>query len=60
MHPLDCIHCEKRLAIFQSPVGMSITKLSLAGNTKVFPARESLVSDLPAGYAKTVNLFFTV
>jgi hypothetical protein len=27
---------------------------------KLFPARESLVSDIPAGDGKIVNLFFTV
>ncbi len=26
------VHCKKRLAIFPSPAGMSLTKLSLAGN----------------------------
>jgi hypothetical protein len=26
------LHCKKRLAIFPSPAGMSLTKLSLAGN----------------------------
>jgi hypothetical protein len=32
------IHCKKRLAIFPSPAGMSITKLSLAGNNYIlFP-----------------------
>jgi hypothetical protein len=37
---------------------MSLTKLSLARNCiKVFPARESLVSDFPAGDGKTENLF---
>ncbi len=34
----------KRLAVFSSPAGMSLTKLSLAGNN----------------YGKTINLFFTV
>jgi hypothetical protein len=37
---------------------MSLTKLSLAaGLIKLFPARESLVSDIPAGDGKTANLF---
>ncbi len=44
-----CIHCKKKLATFPSPTGMSITKL--------FPPRESLVSDIPAGGGKTGNLF---
>ncbi len=41
---------------------MSLTKLSLAGNTviKLFPARESLVSDIPAGDGKLANLFYRV
>jgi hypothetical protein len=39
------LHCKQRLMIFPSPAGMSITKLSI----KLFPARESLVSDIPAG-----------
>jgi len=28
----DSLHCKKRVASFPSPVGMSLTKLSLAGN----------------------------
>jgi hypothetical protein len=53
----------KRLAIFPSPAGMSLTKLSLTGKnlmknlTTVFLAMESLVSDIPAGYGKIANLF---
>jgi hypothetical protein len=42
------IHCKKRLAIIPSPAGI------------VFPARESLVSDIPAGEVKIANLFFPV
>jgi hypothetical protein len=43
------IHCKKRLSIFLSPGGVSLTKLSLAtpGVIKFFPARESFVSDIP-------------
>ncbi len=48
----------KRLAIFPYPAGMSLTKLSLAGITK-FPARESLVSDIPAGDGKIAKLFYS-
>ncbi len=29
------VHCKKRLAIFPSPAGMSLTKLSLPGNNKI-------------------------
>jgi hypothetical protein len=40
---------------------MSHTKLSLGGNnlymTSLFPPRESLVSDIPAGDGKTEKLF---
>jgi hypothetical protein len=36
---------------------MSLTKLYLAGKIKLFPARESLVSDIPVGERKIVNLF---
>jgi hypothetical protein len=47
--------------IFPSPAGMSLTKLSLGGNYdviyKLFPSRESLVSDIPAGDVKMANLF---
>ncbi len=39
---------------------MSLTKLSLAGIIKFFPARESLVSDIPAGDGKTADLFDSV
>ncbi len=35
-----CLHCKKELAVFPSPAGMSLTKLSLAGK---IPAQE--VSD---------------
>jgi hypothetical protein len=38
---------------------MSPKKLSLAGNNEIFPARESLVGDVPAGGdGKTANLFY--
>ncbi len=42
--------------IFPSPAGMSIAKLSQAGN-KLFPVRKSLVNDIPAGDGKIYNLF---
>jgi hypothetical protein len=43
---------KKRLIIFPCPAGMSVIKH--------WPARESLVSDIPAGDGKIDNLFFTV
>ncbi len=53
---------KKRLAIFPSLAGMSLTKLSQAGKnlSTVFPSRESLVSDIPAGDGKTAYLFYSV
>jgi hypothetical protein len=54
----DQVHCKKELAIFPSPAGMSLTKLSLGGKkTKLFPPRKSLISDIPAGDGKTANSF---
>jgi len=47
----------KRLAIFPSPAGMPLTKLSLARNNLLFLDRESLVSDIPAGDGKLPYLF---
>ncbi len=40
------VHIKKRLEIFPSPAGMSLTKLTLTGN-----------SDIPAGDGKLANLF---
>jgi hypothetical protein len=56
-HPVSIyiyiIHTKKSFSIFPSPAGMSLTKLSLGGNnlymTSLFPPKESLVSDIPAG-----------
>jgi hypothetical protein len=33
------LHCKKGLAVFPSPVGMSLIKLFLGGNNLVFPAQ---------------------
>jgi hypothetical protein len=33
------VHCKKKLAIFPSPAGMSLTKLSLGGKNKIIPAQ---------------------
>jgi hypothetical protein len=55
------IHRKKSFSIFPSPAGMSLTKLSLGGNNdiiyKLFPPRESLVSDIPAGDGNIEKLF---
>ncbi len=58
--PTSGLHCKKRLAVFQSPAGMSLTKLSLTGSNLIIPIRESLVSDIPAGDGKTNNFFYSV
>jgi hypothetical protein len=46
-----CVHCKKRFAVFSYPAGMTLTKLSMAG--------ERLASDIPAGDG-TPQPFFTV
>ncbi len=63
--PLEVIiHRKKSFSIFLSPAGMSLTKLSLGGNIdvihKLFPPRESLVSDIPAGDGNIEKLFYGV
>ncbi len=56
----NMLHCKKGLATFLSPAGMSLTKLSLCGNNliTVYPTRESLVSDIPAGDRNVANFFW--
>ncbi len=49
-----CYELYKRLTILLSPAGMSLTKLLL------FPARQSLASDIPAREEKIANLFYSV
>jgi hypothetical protein len=57
------LHRKKSFSIFPPPAGMSLTKLSQGGNNdvinKLFPPRESLVSDIPAGDGN-IEKFFTV
>jgi hypothetical protein len=55
--PVDflCIHCNKKVTVF--PVfSQDVTYQTLPGR-KLFPARGSLVSDIPSGDGKTANLF---
>ncbi len=48
------VHCKKKLAIFPSPAGMSLTKLSLGGKNKIISAAQGeLISDIPAWDGKT-------
>jgi hypothetical protein len=51
------VHCNKRLAIFPSPAWWSLTNSPWPRIIKLFPAMDSLVSDIPAGDGKIVNLF---
>jgi hypothetical protein len=57
--PSRTLHRKKRFVSFPSP-----TKLSLGGNndviTELFLPKGSLVSDIPAGDGKLVNLFYGV
>ncbi len=52
------VHCDKK--IFPSTAGMSLTKPPLLGIIKLYPARGSLVSDIPSADGKTANLFYSV
>jgi hypothetical protein len=52
-----CIHCTKNL--WDSWIYFDQTFLG-RGLGKVFPARESLVSDIPAGDRNPLNLFYSV
>jgi hypothetical protein len=40
---IKCIHCKKKLSFFPSPAGMSLTKLSLAGNNLINKSRPGRV-----------------
>jgi hypothetical protein len=55
------LHRKKKVREFPVPRQDVMTKLSLGGNndviTKLFLPRGSLVSDIPAGDGKLVNLF---
>jgi hypothetical protein len=58
------VHCKKRLPVLPSPVGRSLTKLYLGGKNdvmyKLFPPRESLIGDIPAGDGNSEKLFYGV
>jgi hypothetical protein len=55
---IKCIHCKKRLSFFPSPAGMSLTKLSLAGNNLInnSPGRVWLVTSR-LGTEKSTTFF---
>ncbi len=52
------LHCKKRLAIFMPPAGMSLTKLSLAGNNFIYfqPGRARLATSR-LGTGKSITFF---
>jgi hypothetical protein len=54
------LHSKKRLAVFPSQPGYHLPNSLWPGIIKLFPARESLVSDIPAGDEKIANLFYSV
>jgi hypothetical protein len=61
---LMAMHRKKKVREFPVPSRDVTTKLSLGGNndviTELFLPRESLVSDIPAGDRKLVNLIYGV
>jgi hypothetical protein len=52
------IHCKKKVSDFSVP-SLDVNNQTLPGRElcTVFPDRESLVSDIPAGDGKITNLF---
>ncbi len=52
-----CVYTVKKITIFPSPAGMSQPNSQWPGIIKLCPARESLVSDIPAGDEKIDKLF---
>ncbi len=54
------LHCKKRLKIFPSPAGMSLTNSPWTGINIVFPSSKSLVSDIPAEYGKWQTFLYSV
>jgi hypothetical protein len=61
LYPPADVHCKKRLAFFPLPQpGCHLSNSPWLGIYLLFPARESLASDIPAEDGKTANIFFTV
>jgi hypothetical protein len=54
------VHCKKRLSFFPSPAGMHLPNFPWPGIINLFPSRESLVCDIPAGDGKIIALFYSV
>ncbi len=54
------MHCNKSQRFSRPQPGCHLPNSPRPGNIILFPAGESLVSDIPAGDGKTANIFFTV
>jgi hypothetical protein len=50
------VHCKKRLAVFPSPAGMSLAKLSPAGNNSIIPGP----GEFGLGMGKPLTFFYSV
>ncbi len=51
------VHCEKKVIVYPIPSWEALTKLPWPGIINLFPARESLVIDIPAGDRQIADLF---
>jgi acetamidase/formamidase len=54
------VHCKKRIAVSHPQPGCHLPNSPWLGMIKLFPPRESLVSDIPAGDRKITTLFVTL
>jgi hypothetical protein len=54
------VHCKKRFAIFPTPAGISLTKLSLAGNNLIIPNQGRVCSVTSRmGKGKSLTFFYS-
>ncbi len=64
MKVFSSVYTAKKVTIFPSPAGMSLTKLSMGGKYeviyKLFLPRERLISEIPAGDGNIEKLFYGV
>ncbi len=58
--PLKRVHCKKGLWLSRPHPGCNKPNSPWPGVIELFPARESLVSDIPAGDGKSLTLFYSV
>jgi hypothetical protein len=54
------LHCKKRLAVFPSPAGMSLIKLSQGGNNLIIPSQGELGKLHPGWGRENRKSFITV